>query len=180
MSRLIRCALAWGFGCGLAMSFVLLSLHFYTQRPKGWDTRALRMKNAKAEALSLMDEQLAEKSTGTIFTVDLENTTSQDIILPQTLKVMQMVKGTRALHGSLLKLHNEYFIPAHHIVSISLENDDLCAAKVQPQSCFDTYFKDQGEIVIFEETHKYEIRIPMPDLTAPKSRNMSGNPIQNQ
>src|SRR5262249_35186533 len=58
--RLIVRALAWGVGCGLAISLVLLSVYFYTQRAKGWDTRALRVKNAKAEALSLMNEQLAE------------------------------------------------------------------------------------------------------------------------
>lgn len=75
---------------------VLLCVYFYTQRPKGSDTRALRVKNAKAEALSLMDEQLAEKSIGTIFTVDLENTTGADITLPQTLRVMQATKGTGA------------------------------------------------------------------------------------
>lgn len=52
-----------------------------------------------------------------------------------------MSKETGALHASLLNLDKEYFIPAHHVVSITLENSDLCAPKVEPQSCFDTYFK---------------------------------------
>ncbi len=82
--RLIVRGLAWGFGCGLAVFLVFLAVLFYAQRPKGWDARALRVKNAKAEGLSLMDEHLAEKSTGISFTVDLENTTGADITLPQT------------------------------------------------------------------------------------------------
>ena len=178
--RFIVRSSAWGVGCGLGISLVLLSVYFYTQRPKHWDTHALRVKSAKAEALSLMDEHLAEKSTGTIFTVDLENTTGIDITLPQTLTVMQATKGTGALHGSLLKLDKEYFIPAHHVVSMTLENDDLCAAKVEPQSCFDSYFNDQGQIVIFDETRKYEIRIPIPAFTAPKSGSGPVNPVQKQ
>ena len=62
--RLTAWWLAGGVSCGLVISLVLLSVYFYVQRPKGWDTRSLRVKNAKAEALSLMDEQLAEKSIG--------------------------------------------------------------------------------------------------------------------
>lgn len=175
---LIIRALAWGVGCGLAISLVLLSVFFYMQRPRGWDTRALRVKHAEAGAVTLMDEQLAEKSTGAIFTVDLENTTGADITLPKTLTIMQSSRETGSLHGSLLKLDNEYFLPAYHIVSITLENNDLCAPTVDPQSCFDTYFKNQGEIVIFDDTRKYEIRIPMPAFTAPKSRSGPVNPVQ--
>jgi hypothetical protein len=167
--HLILRPLAWGVGCGLAISLVMLAMYFYMQRPKGWDTRALRVRNAEAGAASLLDEQLAEKSTGTIFTVDLENTTGADITLPQTLTVMQSTKGTGSLHGSLLTLDKEYFLPAHHTVSIWLENNDLCAAKEDPRSCFDRYFKDQGEIVIFDTMRKYEIRIPMPAFTAPRA-----------
>jgi hypothetical protein len=174
--RLIIGALAWGVGCGLAISLVLLSVNSYTQRPKGWDTRPLRVKNVKAEGLFLMDEKLAEKSTGTMFTVDLENTTGADITLPQTLTVMQATKATGVLHGSLLKLDKEYFLPAYHVVSITLDNDDLCAAKADPQTCFNSYFKDEAQIVIFDETRKYEIRIPIPAFTPPKSG--SGPPVR--
>jgi hypothetical protein len=73
-----------------------------------------------------------------------------------------------ALHSSLLTLDGEYFIPAHHVVSIRISNDDLCAVKVEPQSCFDRYFKDQRDIVIFDQTRKYEIRVPIPTFTAPE------------
>jgi hypothetical protein len=114
-----------------------------------------------------MGEKLEEKSTGTMFTVDLENTTGADLTLPQTLTVMQTTKGTGALR-SLLKFEKEYFLPGHHVVSVVLENDELCAAKVEAQTCFDSYFKDQSEIVVFDELHKYEIRIGIPALTPPK------------
>ena len=167
--RLIIRALAWGVGCGLAISVVLLSVYFYAQRPKGWDTGSLRVKNIKAEGLFLMDEKLAVKSTGTMFTVDLENTTGADITLPQTLTVMQEAKATGALHGSLLKLDKEYFLPAYHVVSIRLDNDDLCAAKADPQTCFNSYFKDEAQLVIFDETRRYEVRIPIPAFTTPRA-----------
>ena len=171
-------ALTWGAGCGLVLSLVLLSVYFYTQRPKGWDTQALRVKNTKAEALFRMDERLQETSSGVIFTVDLENATAADITLPSTLTIMQARKGSGALHGSLLKLDREHFIPAHHVVSITLENDDLCAAKADPQSCYDSYFKDEGEIVIFEKTHRYEVHISVPALTPPRNETVTGVPVQ--
>ena len=82
---------------------------------------------------------------------------------------MQTDRQTGALHGSLLKLDKEYFIPAGHVVSVVLENDDLCVAKEEPQTCFDAYFKDQSEIVIFDEATKYEIRVAIPTFTAPKN-----------
>lgn len=164
----------------VACVVVRLFLHGAPEGLGVWDARAIRVRNAKAGAFSLMDEKLAEKSTGTIFTVDLENTTGADISLPQALTVMQTTKGTGALHGSLLKLDEEYFLPAYHVVSITLENDDLCAPRVDPRTCFYSYFKDQAEIVIFDDAPKYEIRIPLPASTAPKSGSGPVNPVQNQ
>ena len=66
----------------------------------------------------------------------------------------------------------EYFVPAHHVVTITLENVELCAAKVEPQTCFNNYFKDQSQIYIFDDIHKYEARIPIPAFTAPKGENV--------
>ena len=70
MEASYRSRFGGGVGCSLTISLVLLSAYFYPQRPKGWDTSSSRAKNAKAEALSRMDEKLTEKSTGTLFTVD--------------------------------------------------------------------------------------------------------------
>jgi len=167
MKTIIIRAIAWGAGFGLAVSLLGLCVYLYMQGPKSWNTHALQVKRARAEGLSLVDAQLTEKSTGVTLAADVENTTSADITLPQNPKIMQTNKGTEALHGSLLKLSSDYFLPAHHTGTITLDNDDLCAADVQPQSCFDRYFQDQSEIVIFDETHRYEIRIPIPTLTAP-------------
>ena len=167
LKRFILRAFAWGVGCGLTISIILLSVFFYMERPKGWDTRGLRVKKARAEGFVLFGDRLEEKSTGTLFTIDLENTTGTDITLPQSVMIMEASKETRALHGSLLKLEKEYFIPAHHVVTISLSNSDLCAAKVEGQTCFERYFKDEAEIVIFDEGQKYEIHIPIPAFTSP-------------
>jgi len=91
---------------------------------------------------------------------------------------MEATKGTGALHGSLLKLDKEYFLPAKHVVSIAFSNANLCAAQEDPQICFNSYFKDQAEIVIFDTTRKFEIRIPMPAFTAPKSPSGLSYPVQ--
>jgi len=178
--RLAIRALAGGLGCGVGIAVVVLIVDVYWSAPKGWNTDVLRVKKVIAGPFFEWGENSEEKSTGTIFTVDLENTTDADINLPQSLTVMQAAKDTGALHGSLLKLGKEYFIPAHHVVSITLENSDLCAAKVDPQVCFDSYFKDQSEIVVFDETHKTEIRIRMPSLTPPKPNPGPAVPVQRQ
>jgi hypothetical protein len=167
--RLIIRAFAWGVGFGLALLLVLLSVYSYTQRPKQWDTHGLRVKNAEARSLTRLSDKLEEVSVGTIFNVDLENTTGADITLPQTVRVMQATKQTGALHGSLLKLDNDYFIPAHHVVTVSLANDDLCPAKTDGKECLDRYFQEAAEIILFDEAPKYEIHIPIPSYTAPKS-----------
>jgi hypothetical protein len=167
--RIFMRSLGLGVGIGIGICLVLVSMYFYMHRTKRWDTNALRVRHVKAESLTLVGDDLSDKSSGTVFTVDLENTTGTDIKLPQTLTVMQTVRQTGALHGSLLKLRNEYFIPAGHLVSVVLENDDLCAPNAEPQICFDTYFKDESEIVIFDEDSKYEIRVTIPAFTAPKN-----------
>jgi hypothetical protein len=166
--RLIIRAFAWGVGCGLAISLVLLSLHFYIQRPKNWDTHALRVRNVKAQSLeNLKFEQnkLVTTSVGTTFNVDLENTTGADITLPQTVLVTQATKLTGALLGSSLKLAKDFFIPAHHVVTIWIENSELCAAEVHGKVCFDRYFQEYSEIILFDEKAKFEIRIPIPAFT---------------
>ena len=81
---------------------------------------------------------------------------------------MGKTKASHALHGSFLKLAREYFLPAKHVTTIRLDVDDLCAANEPPQSCFDRYFKEDDEIVIFDEAPKYEILISVHSLTLPK------------
>jgi hypothetical protein len=153
----------------------VLAVIFILERPRGWDTKSLRASSVKAEALSKMDrdpafEQAAEghwrtTSSGNIFTVDLQNTTGRDITLPTSVAIMQTEKATGALHGSLLKLSKDYFLPARHTVTITLENDGECAPTVEAEECFKSYFKDEGDIVLFDQNQKYEIRIPIPPLT---------------
>lgn len=163
--RTVFHTLVWGFGFGVGIGIILLAVMLCLERPKGWDTKSLRVMNVKAEALGKLDEHLVTTSTGNIFTVDVENTTGKDLSLPASVTIMQAAKGTGALHGSLLKLSQDYFLPAHHTVSVTLENDGECSTTVKDEDCFNSYFKDESYIVLFDRNQKYEIRIPIPALT---------------
>jgi hypothetical protein len=125
------------------------------------------VKNAKAEGLSRLNDKFDEIGSGVTFSVDVENTTAADATLPRTLATMSQTRGSHSLHGSFLKLASDYFLPSRHVTTISLDSDDLCAANYPPQQCFDSYFKDNENLVIFDEAHKYEILIPVPALTLP-------------
>jgi hypothetical protein len=165
--RLLIRAFAGGAGCGLVLVIAFAAILFYEQRPKAWDSTALRVKSAKAEGLSRLNDKFDEISSGITFSVDVENTTAADVTLPRTLTTMSQTRGSHSLHGSFLKLASDYFLPSRHVTTISLDSDDLCAANYPPQRCFDSYFKDNENLVIFEEAHKYEILIPVPALTLP-------------
>ena len=166
--------LVWGFGFGVGVGLVVLAVMFYLERPKGWDTKSIRASNVKAETLSKLDDHdpfaaIAVPtdfvSTGNIFSADLQNATGKDITLPASVTIMQTAKETGALHSSLLRLSRNYFLPAHHTVTITLENDDECLSTVKVEDCYNGYFKDESNIVLFDQTQKYEIRIPIPPLT---------------
>ena len=161
-----------GAACGLAFAAMLAVFLIYSDRPASWNRDALRVIQTQAQPLSRLDDKFSELSSGFVFTVDVENTTKRDITLPQALTVMGQSRGSRALHGSFLKLDRDYFLPARHVVSLSLESDQLCAAKYDPKKCFDSYFKDDDEIVIFDNSAKYELHIPIPSLTLSPGRMM--------
>ena len=175
VKRIVVRTLVWGFGFGVGIGLIVLAIMFYLERPKGWDTKSLRESSVKAGALSKLDrdpelkqtveEHWTTTSTGSIFTVDIQNTTGKDITLPASLTIMQTAKGTGALHGSFLKLSKNYFLPAHHTVTITLENDGESSPTVKVEECFNSYFKDESDIVLFDQSQKYEIRIPIPPLT---------------
>jgi hypothetical protein len=159
-----------GFGAGFAIcaAAIVAAGYWYSTRPKPWNATALRIGATKAEPVSKMDANLRETGSGILFTSDVENTTESDVTLPQDLVVMQETKSSHALHKSFLKLDRDYFIPAHHTVTVSLSADDVCAANFDPRGCFHACFEDDQEIVLFDNQNRYEVHIPMPALTVPK------------
>jgi hypothetical protein len=177
--RLLIRSFAWGVGCGLIMVVAVGGIVLYEQRPKAWDTKSLRVKQAKAEGLSRLNDKFDEISSGITFSVDVENTTANDVTLPRSLTTMSQTRGSHSLHGSFQKLGADYFLPAGHVVTISLDSDDVCAAKESPQECFRSYFKDEESIVVFDEAHKYEIVIPVPALTLPSGQTAPAPPCKN-
>ncbi len=160
-------SLAWGVGCGLTLAVILGAVVFFEQRPKAWDVQALRVKHVEARPLTWVnekDEVLNNVGSGVTFIVDVENTTGDDLTLSRTLTTMGQTRGSHSLHGSFLKVNADYLVPAGHVTTVSLDAD-LCTADTPPQQCFDSVFKDDENIVILDESHKYEILIPIPVLT---------------
>ncbi len=168
--RVIIRALVGGAACGVVVSIAFGGLYFYTQHPKEWDKKAVQAATVKAVPLSRLNDKFEEVGTGVAFTIDLENTRSEDMTISQSVTIMQEDKASHALHGSFLKLDRDVFIPSHHAVSMSLDASDLCVAKYDPQTCFNTYFQDDSYIVLLDNSLKYEIRIPMPKLTIPSGQ----------
>ncbi len=127
-------------------------------------------KSPDSNASATQPLNLTETSSGISFSVDLQNTTNEDVTIPKTVIVMQASRGTHTLHDSLLALKGDYFIPAGHSVLATLENSELCAAHEDPHQCFDAFFKNDDEIVLFDESRKYEIHISIPQIQIPKGQ----------
>jgi hypothetical protein len=89
-------------------------LYYYAVKPKGWDTRAVRVESAKAEGIGQVGKRtngaFTVNAIGTSFTIDLRNTTGADISMPTSLRIMETTKGTGALHESSRKLSKDYFL----------------------------------------------------------------------
>jgi len=112
--------------------------------------------------------KFTETGSGVSFSVDLQNATGADVTIPKTVIIMQATRGTHTLHSSLLWLAGDYFIPAGHAVSATLENSGFCQANEDPRQCFDDHFKADDEIVLFDQSQKYEIHISIPPIRISK------------
>src|SRR5690242_12867023 len=77
--RIIVRSLLGGAACGLVLATTLVLFFYYSHRPKGWSKDAIRVFNVKAEPITKLNKQLKDESSGIIFSVDLQNTTSDDI-----------------------------------------------------------------------------------------------------
>ncbi len=160
-----------GLGVGAGLGIVVAISIWMLDRPKGWDTRALQPHHVTVAGIGHAKDngpRLDVDSIGTEFTFDLENTTSEDITLPKSVRVMLSDKNSGSLADSTLVLQKDYFLPAKHTVSINLENANECVATMKTDACFDSFFKDMGEIVIFDQPAKREIKLPIPPFKATK------------
>ena len=160
--------LAGGLGAGLGAASVLLVVSAYrADGHSGWNRDAVRPVATQVQWVKWADDQFQRSSSGVAFNVDLRNATHKDITISQDIVVMQAAKGTHALHDSVLRPIKDYWIPAGHTVSITLDNLDLCAPDGDQQPCFDGYFKDDDEILLMDRSGKYEIHIPITQLRVP-------------
>jgi hypothetical protein len=153
---------------GSALAIVLLAgmatITWYVNRPKEWNAYALKAVRAHVSPSVQLNEKLDEVSSGINIDADIQNTRS-DIRLPADLKVQSVTKNTNALQMTHLNLRREYFIPAQHTVTVTVDSADLCAANQKPRDCFNTYFGDASALVIFDERSRYKIEIPIPAFT---------------
>jgi hypothetical protein len=164
-------AAGWGFGFGVGVVIVGGTCLWFWGRPKGWDTGALRAKNIKAEGIGHAKEHdniLDVDAMGTAFTFDLENTTREDVTLSPGVRIMLSNKETKALSDSSLLVAKDYFLPSKQSVSVTIQNSSECTESMKTDACFDAIFKGASEIVIFDESAKREIRLPIPPFTRTK------------
>jgi hypothetical protein len=167
---------AWGIGCGIGIVVATAVYFHYRDKPKGWDKNVLKVKHVKAEGEDKLDDKFKPTSVGVIISADLENTSDHDIILPKETRIMQENKEGGSLHGSLLTVSKDYFLPAGHTVNIWVENDDLCTGTEKEEDCFNSYFKGQSKVVLFKDTDKIEVEIPIPGFSRPVPT--GGAPVQ--
>lgn len=170
-------------GIVFALCIVGGAVLWYASRPKPpklWNTNALRVMATKAVPFDQLGADLKQTGSGIAFTFDVENTTALDLMLPQDIIVMQESKSSHALHGSFLKLDHDYFIPAHHAMTVSLGNSNLCAPNFDPSGCFHAYFEEDQAIVLFDQQNRHEIHIQMPALTIPEFNEWKPEKTNNQ
>jgi hypothetical protein len=162
---------AWGLGFGLGVGIVLAASLWFIERPKGWNNRDLVPHNIKAEGIGhakIEGSNLDVDGIGTSFSFDLQNTTSEDITLPKDVRVMQSEKSSGSLEDSSLVFAKDYFLPAKHTVAVSIQNPNECIKTMKTDECFDAIFKNVGEILIFDQSAKREIRLAVPDFSGRK------------
>lgn len=157
-------AVIGGTACGVVLVIGAAVALLFVNRPKEWNNRALKVVHAEAHAFVRWGHGPVAESSGIVFDIDIQNTTGHDVNIPQNLRVQSQSKNTHALRGTLLQLPIEYFIPAHHTVSVSMGSTELCGAEYDTRKCFDNYFKDEEALVIFDEPTRFEIDVPMPQL----------------
>jgi hypothetical protein len=133
------------------------------QAPDSASVKPAAFGRAVQDPTSSVSEQSqnAEPGLTGIAMAGLQNTTSEDITLPQTVLVMESEEGTHVLHSSKFKLDHDYFIPAGRAVSVTLLADDPCAPGNSPEMCVESYFQGVDEIVLFDKPVRYEVHIPI-------------------
>jgi hypothetical protein len=173
-------ALGWGFGGGVGLGIVLgIALYFYTG-PHGRNKRAFIARNVTVGAVSTLNEP--KKSTDPDFipanprtdyvitffmNVDLENRTGEDVTLPDDMRVMSSEKDTGALSDYAVTPPIHAFLPAHHMTSVLLISSTFCPSLREHTSkemdeCYAKTLR-RVDLVLFDPSGKYEIKIPTPD-----------------
>ena len=95
-------ALGWGIGAGIGLGLVAWGVIYWSNRPKGWDQKALVAKRSSADLWPGGAEASAlpipsPDNVLLMMHVDIENRTGLDVTLPDNLPVMQEKKGTGSL-----------------------------------------------------------------------------------
>ncbi len=148
---------------GATIGVLLLSSFYpYLFARKTWDADALRVTKVTAEGVTKLGENGVEVSTGVTFSVDIENTTERDVTLPQGTLINEQRRQSRALHGSSLKLTEDALLPRHRNTRVFLDADALCAPNYPAHVCFEDHFKDDDNVVLFDQRNAYTVVIPIP------------------
>ena len=157
MKKYIVLGLSIGVGATLAAVLVLEGFHFYNREPAGWNRMALvARKVVVSEGFSI------GSTVSFIFTVNVENTTTRDIPLPKSARVMLEAKGSRALSPitDIISLSENYVIPAGHVFEVYLVTDAEKSAVGLRED-----LKDYDAIVIFDDSGESRLGVPVAGST---------------
>ena len=183
--RMVIRALVGGMSLGMVLLCGIAVFYLYQTRPRGWDATGIRavqqdttaidlsaaLPAAAGQALSPAAQPgsagKAEMRVATgIIHADLANTTTHDATLSRSVPVMEGQSGTRILRNSKLMLDRDYFLPAGHIVSVTMSADLSCPGSVTPEICIESYLHSVDEIVLFDRGDRDEVHIPLTSIGA--------------
>ena len=169
----------WGasFGVAAVMTLFVLfaALNWYTSRPKGWDTNAIKgISSTMSQTFTIDNNQF--KATGFSASFIVENKTSRDFTL-QTLQFYGRDVKSQALEEVKLTLDHQFAIPAHERTEVTASMDYSCSAsdlvtgatrERDGKECFQDALGDVSEFVAFDKGSHTRLNLPKPVFYAGK------------
>lgn len=174
-------ALCWGVGGGIGLGIAFAIAIYVSSRPHQRNKKALVATRVTVNPSSVSNSPptgpnpdfIPAYKYGVTFliTVDLENRTGADTILPDDMVVMGADRATGSLTTYSVSSPKSAFLPAGHTTQVLLTSGTFCDSDTLPvlkamEECYAKSLKGV-ELVLFDKAGEYEIRIPLPTELTP-------------